>query len=64
MQHGDRQRLRVLRNLIEGVEMIAVETLSRGSGIVVIVSAGRVHHRPANGNFTLRLNGQRLDLSA
>jgi hypothetical protein len=53
MQHDDRQCLRVLRHLIEGVKMIAVETLSYSGGLVVVVSAGRSQHGAANGEAAL-----------
>jgi hypothetical protein len=36
MQHDDRQRFGVLGDLIEGVEMIAVESLPFGVGLLLL----------------------------
>ena len=58
MQHDDGQRLGILRYLIEGVEMIAVDGLSGGGRIVVVVGAGRAHQFPADGETALFLNHQ------
>ena len=60
MQHDDRQRSGALRDLIESVEMIAVETLPFGGGIVVIVGARGLQHRPADSEAALLLDCQRF----
>ena len=62
MQHDDRQWLRILGNLIKGIEVIAMEALPFGGRIVIVVRAWRPHHRPANGQASLFLNCQGLEL--
>jgi hypothetical protein len=56
MKHHDRQRLGVLRDLIKGVEMIAVERLPFGSRAVVVVGSGSSQDGPADGEAALLLN--------
>ncbi len=53
MQHDNGQRLGISRDLIEGVEMVSVETLAFGGRRVVVVGSRIATHRPANREATL-----------
>src|SRR5690606_15055802 len=59
-QHDEGKRLRATGNLIEGVEVIAVERLSCGSRLVVLVGPRGAHYRPADCEAALILKREGL----
>jgi hypothetical protein len=59
MQHHNRQRLGVLGDLIEGVQMNAMERLPFGGRDVVVVDPRSAQHGPADGEAAMRLDDQR-----
>ena len=64
MQHDDGQSLGILRDLVEGVEMVAVEGLTHRGRVVVVVGPRRRQNGAADSNASLLLNRERHKLSA
>ena len=59
MQHDQRQRSGVLRDLIEGVEVVAVECLPFGGWLVVVVQPRLLHDASADSEAALFLDDKR-----
>ncbi|WP_204352858.1 hypothetical protein [Salinicola peritrichatus] len=58
MQHNKGQRLGIQGDLVEGVEMVAVEGLPRSGRRIVVVGAGRTDDRSADNETALLLDHQ------
>ena len=59
MQHHDGRGLGVLRDLVEGVEVVAVKALAHGGRLVVVVIARGASHGTSDGEAALGLDHQR-----